>query len=59
MGVVMAALVVSGRSINIVHGAPAWPGIFVFLYMAALIGYVSYRELDKEDVKERFRRIMR
>lgn len=59
MGVMLAALVVSGGSIAIVQGAPAWPGMFIFLYMAGLVGYVAYRELDMAEFKERFRRVLR
>jgi putative OPT family oligopeptide transporter len=59
MGVFLAALVVGGGSIAIVQGAPAWAGIFVFLYMALLIGYVAYRELDNKELKEQFKRVLR
>jgi putative OPT family oligopeptide transporter len=59
MGVILAALVVSGHSIAVVQGAPAWPGMFIFLYMASLVGYVAWRELDKPEYKERFRRVLR
>ncbi len=59
IGVVLAGLVVAGRSIAVVEGAPSWPGIFFFLYMAMLIGYVSFRELDQRGLRDRFKRVMR
>jgi putative OPT family oligopeptide transporter len=59
MGVIMAALVVSGYSIAVVEGAPAWAGIPVFLYMALLVGYVSYRELDNREFIEQFKGLWR
>ena len=59
MGVIMAALVVSGGNIAVIQGAPGWAGFPVFVYMALLIGYVSYRELDNEEFKKRFKRVLR
>ena len=52
MGVLLAGLVVAGISIAIVEGAPALAGLPVFLYMAFLIGYVAWRDLDQEETKE-------
>ena len=59
MGVILAGLVVSGRSIAVVQGAPAWPGMIIFAYMGILLGYMAYRELDTAEFKERFRRVLR
>jgi uncharacterized oligopeptide transporter (OPT) family protein len=59
MGVILAALVVSGGSVAIVDGAPALAGLPVFLYMALLLGYVSYRDLDNKEMRTEFRRILR
>ena len=59
MGVIMAALVVSGGSIALSQGAPGWAGLPVFLYMALLVGYVSYRELDNPEFRKRFKRVLK
>ena len=59
MGVIMAALVVSGGSIALVQGAPGLAGFPVFLYVALLVGYVAYRELDNKDFRKQFKRVLR
>ena len=59
MGVIMAALVVGGGSIAVAQGAPGWAGVPVFAYMALLVGYVSYRELDSAEFKQRFKRVLK
>jgi uncharacterized oligopeptide transporter (OPT) family protein len=59
MGVLLAALVVAGISIAVVEGAPALAGLPVFLYMAFLIGYMAWRDLDQEEVREEHPKLLR
>ncbi len=59
MGVIMAALVVSGGSIALSQGAPGWAGLPVFAYMALLVGYVSYREMDNPEFRKKFKRVLK
>jgi putative OPT family oligopeptide transporter len=59
MGVLLAALVVAGISIAVVEGAPALAGLPVFLYMAFLIGYVAWRDLDQEEVIEEHPKLLK
>jgi len=59
MGVIMAGLVVAGISIALIEGAPGIAGLPVFLYMAFLVGYVAWRDLDLEDVKKKWRKLLK
>lgn len=59
MGVLLAALVVTGISIAVVEGAPALAGLPVFLYMAFLIGYVAWRDLDQEETYEEHPKLLK
>ena len=59
MGVMLAALVVTGVSIALVDGAPALAGLPVFLYMAFLVGYVAWRDLDQEETRERHPKLLK
>ncbi len=59
MGVLLAALVVAGISIALVEGSPALAGLPVFLYMAFLIGYVAWRDLDQEEVRDEHPKLLK
>ncbi|UCC92423.1 MAG: oligopeptide transporter, OPT family [Thermoplasmata archaeon] len=59
MGVIMAGLVVAGISIAVIEGAPGLAGLPVFLYMAFLVGYVAWRDLDKKEVRKKWRRLLK
>jgi len=59
MGVLLAGLVVAGISIAVVEGSPALAGLPVFLYMAFLIGYVAWRDLDQEEVQEEHPKLLK
>ncbi len=59
MGVIMAALVVAGISIAVIEGAPGLAGLPVFLYMAFLVGYVAWRDLDMPEVRKKWGRLLK
>jgi putative OPT family oligopeptide transporter len=59
MGVILAGLVVAGISIAVVEGAPGLAGLPVFLYMAFLVGYVAWRDLDMPDVRKRWKKLLK
>jgi hypothetical protein len=59
MGVILAGLVVAGISIAVIEGAPGLAGLPVFLYMAYLVGYVAWRDLDKKEVKDRWKKLLK
>ncbi len=52
MGVLIAALVLSGNSLALIEGAAAWPGFVVMLYIALLMAYVGWREYDEPTFRE-------
>jgi uncharacterized oligopeptide transporter (OPT) family protein len=59
MGVILAALVVGGISIALIEGAPGLAGLPVFLYMAFLVGYVAWRDLDMPGTKKKWKRLLK
>jgi putative OPT family oligopeptide transporter len=59
MGVIMAALVVAGISIAVIEGAPGLAGLPVFAYMAFLVGYVAWRDLDMPEVRKKWKRLLK
>jgi putative OPT family oligopeptide transporter len=59
MGVIMAGLVVAGISIAIIEGAPGLAGLPVFLYMAFLVGYVAWRDLDMKETKKKWGKLLK
>jgi putative OPT family oligopeptide transporter len=59
MGVILAGLVVAGISIAIIEGAPGLAGLPVFIYMAFLVGYIAWRDLDLPDVKKKWRKLLK
>jgi len=59
MGVIFAGLVVAGISIAVVDGAPAIAGLPVFLYMAFLVGYVAWRDLDLRETKKKWGKLLK
>jgi putative OPT family oligopeptide transporter len=59
MGVILAGLVVAGISIAVVEGAPAMAGLPVFLYMAFLVGYVAWRDLDMKETREKWGKLLK
>ncbi len=59
MGVILAALVVAGISVAVVEGAPALAGLPIFAYMAFLVGYVAWRDLDTGETRKRWKKLLR
>ena len=59
MGVIFAGLVVAGISIAVVDGAPALAGLPIFLYMAFLVGYVAWRDLDLRETKKKWGKLLK
>ncbi len=59
MGVILAALVVAGISIALVEGAPGLAGLPVFLYMAFLVGYVAWRDLDLPETRKKWGKLLK
>jgi putative OPT family oligopeptide transporter len=59
MGVIFAGLVVAGISIAVLEGAPAIAGLPVFLYMAFLVGYVAWRDLDLRETKKKWGKLLK
>ena len=59
MGVILAALVVAGISVAVVEGAPALAGLPIFAYMAFLVGYVAWRDLDMKETRKRWKKLLR
>lgn len=59
MGVILAGLVVAGISIAVIEGAPGLAGLPVFLYMAFLVGYVAWRDLDLEEIKKKWGKLLK
>ncbi len=59
MGVILAALVVTGISIALIEGAPGLAGLPVFLYMAFLVGYVAWRDLDMPEVRKKWGKLLK
>ncbi|MBN1280287.1 MAG: oligopeptide transporter, OPT family [Candidatus Thermoplasmatota archaeon] len=45
MGVVVAVLIVLGIQLFVFDVAPWWPGLLVFIYIAALLAYIPIREI--------------
>jgi uncharacterized oligopeptide transporter (OPT) family protein len=45
MGVVVAILIVIGVNLAIFPNAPWWPGLLIWIYIAALLAYIPMREI--------------
>jgi len=45
MGVVVAVLIVLGINLTLFQNPPLWPGLVLFIYIAALLAYIPIREV--------------
>jgi hypothetical protein len=48
MGVIVAAFVIAGISLNIIHFPIGWPGLILFLYLMLLFGYFVLRDVLRD-----------
>ncbi|PKK85559.1 MAG: oligopeptide transporter, OPT family [Thermoplasmata archaeon HGW-Thermoplasmata-1] len=48
MGVLAAGLIAGGISMTLKDRVPGWPGMFVMLFLAFLIGYITLRSFSHE-----------
>ena len=44
-GVLVAILIVAGINLSIFESAPWWPGLLIWIYIAALLAYIPIREI--------------